>query len=69
MKNTKVFLMGMEDTKYTLVDFDDTLKLCEQCHQAPATEPHPCPFQAEISGKENECTCCLRCEQECWYDS
>lgn len=42
---------------------------CNGCgHQG--TEPHPCPFLAEIEDDhESLCACCADCEHECAQDT
>lgn len=42
---------------------------CERCQSAPAVEPHPCPFAADVhDDSETLCTCCPACEHECAMD-
>lgn len=45
-------------------------RLCAKCKQNPATEPHQCPYAAEIAGNEDPeyCTCCSDCTRECAMD-
>lgn len=45
--------------------------LCTSCHKNNATEPHCCPYQAEINNNEDAeyCTCCHDCEHECAMDT
>jgi hypothetical protein len=38
-------------------------------HSVPGTEPHVCPYRAEIGDDvETLCLCCEACEQECADD-
>ena len=41
-------------------------KLCSKCGRNPAEELHPCPYQQEIYGEEEElCDCCCECQGDC----
>lgn len=43
--------------------------LCHHCQTNDATEPHPCPYKAEIGDDaETLCNCCADCEYECAQD-
>lgn len=44
-------------------------EMCENCGKNPATEPHPCPFDQEIEGNDDDvCTCCETCQEDCEID-
>lgn len=40
--------------------------MCE-CGENEATDPHECPYQAELYGCEYQeyCRCCAKCQQNC----
>jgi len=41
---------------------------CMKCGIYPAQEPHECPYEREINESDEECTCCIECEQDCLGD-
>ena len=45
-------------------------ELCPKCKSNPATEPHSCPYQADVNNDPDPecCTCCSACEHECAMD-
>lgn len=42
---------------------------CERCGVNDATEPHSCPYKADINDDPDTlCTCCSECANECAMD-
>lgn len=39
-----------------------------KCGKNPSTEPHQCPFQIEIYERDDLCTCCSECTDDCAMD-
>ena len=60
--------LTLDPTERALSD-ETAEEMCGACGVREATEPHPCPYRAEIhDDSESLCTCCDECEQECAWD-
>lgn len=42
--------------------------MCPSCGKKAATEPHECPFKAELHDDVSTCTCCDDCQEECYME-
>lgn len=53
----------------TSAEVEIKIEKCPNCSVNDATEPHSCPYRADINNDPDSlCTCCADCEHECAMD-
>lgn len=62
----EAYLLGQQDNKEAQARFEELLEdIPKAIWEELPTEPHECPFQAQVNDRHDLCTCSLAEEYNC----